>query len=319
MVSKKLISIVIPCYNEEENIARTLAEITRVISGISNYRFEVILVDNGSSDNSVAEMRQAVSRDPVVSAVLLERNFGPEASGLAGFTHAQGDAVILIMADLQDPPDLIPEFLKRWEEGYQLVLGQVTTNEEGRVMRTVRRWFYAILQRISYIDISSGVTGYGLFDKRVNDRIVAMPERNRFFRGLLAWTGARRCLIPYQRRRRQFGRSYYGFLSYLQHAERGFFSFTTLPLDIITYLGIFLVGLSVMGSLAYIVWVFAFGNPIKGSATLFLAIMFFGGAQIFAVSIVGKYIGIIFEEIKQRPHYLVREIVRQSGVGDDRP
>lgn len=315
--TRKLISVVVPCLNEEANIVRTYTAVKHVLDGVPAYRHEIIFVDNGSDDRSAALMRELVARDGTVRAVLLSRNFGPDASGVAGFAHARGDALIILMADLQDPPGLIPEFLKRWEEGYDLVLGQATAADEGWVMRSLRRLFYALVKKISYIDIPAGVTGYGLFSARVNQTLQRLPERNRFFRGLLAWTGFKRLLIPYQRSRRQFGRSSYSLLAYLKYAEKGLFSFTTLPLDIISYLGIFLVGLSLVASIVYVSWVVAFGNPIKGSATLFLGIMFFGGAQIFSISIVGKYIGIIFEETKQRPPYLVREVVERAAASDD--
>ena len=301
-----------PCHNEEENIERTHREIKRVLSSLSAYDYEIVFVDNGSTDRTAELMKSIAATDPQVTAVMLSRNFGPESSGLAGMQYARGDAVIAIAADLQDPPDLIPEFIKHWEAGYDLVLGQAVEADENQLMLKIRRLFYRIMNRISYVDCPVGVTGFGLIAARVNDAVVAMPEKNRFGRGLLAWAGFRRKLVPYHKARREFGRSSYNLFSYFKHAEQGLFSFTTLPLDIITYLGIALVALSVVASVVYAFWVLAFGNPIKGSATIFLGVMFFGGAQIFAVSIVGKYIGIIFEETKNRPHYIVREVVTQN-------
>ncbi|MBI4454630.1 MAG: glycosyltransferase family 2 protein [Acidobacteria bacterium] len=310
-MSAKLISIVIPCYNEESNIRPIYEAVTKVLETVT-YDREIIFVDNGSQDRSAKEMGALVERDSKVKALLLSRNFGPESSGLAGLQHARGDAVIVVAADLQDPPELIPEFVKKWEEGYDIVLGQMISSNEGRVMRRIRRAFYGILKNTAYIDIPSSVTGFGLIDRRVNQVINDMPERSRFYRGLVAWAGFRRCLIPYKRRERKFGRSSYNLLSYLRHAEMGLFSFTTVPLELLTYLGLLLVVLSGVAIATYVSLFLLFGNPIKGSATLFLGIMFFGGIQVLAISIVGKYIAIICDETKQRPHYIIKEVVSRD-------
>lgn len=312
MNNKKLISIVIPCYNEEENIQRTYEEVKKVVNSLTNYSHEIIFVDNGSEDRSAELMKELAGKDEKVTALFLSRNFGPEASGLAGMRYARGDAVISVSADLQEPPSLIPGFIKKWEEGYDLVLGQAADLEERRLMAGMRRFFYKLLKRISYIDIPAGVSGFGLYDARVNKEILKMPERNRFHRGLVAYTGFRRFLVPYTKSKRQFGKSSYNLFTYLKHAESGLFAFTNLPLDFLAYAGVFLVMLSVVIMLVYTVATLIYGNPIKGSATIFLGIMFFGGIQVLAISVLGKYIAVIFEETKNRPSYIIKEIVTKN-------
>jgi glycosyltransferase involved in cell wall biosynthesis len=312
MTQRKLISIVIPCYNEEENINNTYKEVKRVLATLPNYEHEIIFVDNGSMDQSAALMKKLAREDPKVVAVLLSRNFGPEASGLAGLRHAHGEAIIPLPADLQEPPSLIPQFIKKWEEGYDLVLGQTQKTEDNFLIGWFRRFFYKLLKETSYIDIPRGVTGFGLYDARVNREVIQMPERHRFHRGLLAWAGFRRTFIPYDRQARKYGKSSYSFFNYLKSAESGLVAFSNVPLDFITYLGLFFVFLSVISIIIYIAWVLVAGNPIQGSATLFLGIMFFGGIQVLAISVVGKYIAIIFEETKNRPNYIVKEVVTQN-------
>ena len=309
---KKLISVVIPCFNEEENIENTYKVVKEIVSKIPKYAFEIVFVDNGSEDRSAELMKKLAEQKEGVVAVLLSRNFGPESSGLAGLTQAKGDAVVLMAADLQDPPELIPEFIEKWEEGFDMVLGQVKSTHDGKVMLAIRRGFYRFLRRTSYIDIPLNVTGFGLIDRKVNDAIVAMPERSRFYRGLLALAGFKQAYVQFVRPERQFGKTSYNFMGYIKHAEKGLFSFTTVPLDTITFLGVILVGLSVLAIIVYLFWVFVFGNPITGSITLFLSIVFFGSMNLLAVSIVGKYIGIIFEEAKNRPHFIVREVVEKE-------
>ncbi|OHB20938.1 MAG: hypothetical protein A2666_00590 [Parcubacteria group bacterium RIFCSPHIGHO2_01_FULL_47_10b] len=310
--NKKLISIVIPCFNEEENIERTYGAVKKVVDSLGTYDFEIIFVDNGSEDASAKVMEKIARRDPTVRAVLLTRNFGPESSGLAGLEYATGDAAILMAADMQDPPELIPDYLHKWEEGYDLVLGQIISTNDNRLLLGLRRQFYKILHRIAYIDIPINVSGFGLIDKKVLQVILAMPERSRFYRGLLAWTGFKRALIPYKRGERKYGRSSYrSIFSYIRHAEKGLFAFSTLPLDIITYVGLFLVLFAILITLAFVIIFYTHGNPITGSATLFLGMMFFGGIQILAMSIVGKYVAIIFEETKNRPHFLVKKVINE--------
>lgn len=306
-MNKRLISIIIPCYNEEANIQRTYAEVKKNL--LPEYDYEIVFIDNCSTDRSAEIMRSLVIKNPLVKAILLSRNFGPEASGLAGLHHARGEAMIIIACDLQDPPELIPQFIQKWLEGYEIVLGQTIGTADNWFMRKLRQSFYRILHNLSYIDIPQGVTGFGLIDKKVNDALKTLPEKNRFYRGLLAWAGFRRYLLPYQRRERHYGTSSYNLFTYLKHAESGLFSFTHLPLDFLAYLGVFFVLAALIIMLAFVITYFVYGNPITGSASLFLGIMFFGGIQVLAISILGKYISIIFDETKNRPHYVVKEIL----------
>jgi len=311
---KKLISIIIPCFNEEESILYSYQTIKKIIAQIHGFNFEIIFIDNGSEDSSANLMLRLAKKDSIVSAVLLSRNFGPESSGLAGLHQAKGDAIIIIAADLQDPPELIPQFIEEWQKGNEMVLGLVTSTEDSFLMLWLRKMFYKILRGVSYIDIPVNVTGFGLIDKKVNDAVKMLDEKNRFHRGFLAWVGFKKKFIPYKRSQRKYGHSsYVSLYQYIKHAEKGLFAFTNLPLDILVFVGLILVCLSVIAIVLYGIIFFVMGNPITGSATLLLGIMFYGGINLLAVSIVGKYIAIMFEETKNRPHYIIKKLVNRHS------
>lgn len=304
----KRISIVIPCFNEEENIVETYRALQKVIHTLRKYVFELIFVDNGSMDQSRTLINSLVKKDKQVKGIYLSRNFGPEASTQAGLDHAIGDAVIIFECDMQDPPALIVSFIKKWEQGYEIVAGVRNKIEDRPVMTFFRKTFYTIFRAVSDIDVPVNCGHYGLVGRKVLLAMRALPEKYRFYRGIRAWVGFKTAYIPYERMKRMRGKSSYNFFSYIKHAERSVFGFSYLPLDLLIYFGLLLVFLSFLFIIGYLFFFLIFGNPIKGAVTTLVAIVFFGGVNLLALSIIGKYIQVIVEETKNRPTYIVEKV-----------
>ena len=309
MSQKKLVSIGAPCFNEELNIIPFYQELTKIINKIEKYDFELIFVDNGSTDNTRDKIRKLAAKDKRIVCVFLSRNFGPEASGQAALDYVSGDVFITMACDLQDPPDLILKFLKKWEEGYGVVFGIYTKSEDNFIITLMRKVFYLVYKKISNINVPVNATGYSLIDNKVIRALKTLPEKYRFVRGLKVWVGFKTAYIYYKKGNRKHGKSSYNIFDYLHHAERGIFGFSYLLLDLIIYLGFILVGLSFLFIIVYLFLFFLFGNPIKGAVTILVAIVFFGGIQLLAISIIGKYIEVIVEETKNRPMYIIEDTV----------
>lgn len=308
---KKTVSIGVICFNEELNVNPAYKEFVRVTNKNKKYTFEFIFVDNGSTDNTRNEIRKIAKIDRRVIGVFLSRNFGPEASTQAALDHASGDAFIVYEGDMQDPPSLIPEFINKWEDGYDLVVGIRNKTDDDFLMTLTRRFYYKIFRFLSNVDVPVNAGSFSLIDKKAMDAIIKLPEKYRFFRGLRSWVGFKTAYITYERQRRQRGKSSYNFLGYIKHAERSFFGFSYLPLDLMVYFGFILVFFSFIFITIYLVMFAFLGNPIKASVAIFVAIVFFGGIQLLALSVIGKYIQVIVEETKARPTYIVDEIVRK--------
>lgn len=304
---KKTITIGIPCYNEQENVYHTFEKIRKVIKDIYNYNFLFLFIDNGSTDATKKEIISITKKHNNVQGIFLSRNFGPEASASALMDHAQGDAIMAFPCDLQDPPDLIHKFIKSWENGNNIVIGMYTNTEDDLITSFLRKTFYSILKAISNIDIPINASGVGLLDRKALEALKLLPEKYRFFRGLRAWIGFKVDRVFYERQKRELGKSSYNFVSYFKHAERGLFGFSFLVLDIMAYLGFIFVALSFMFLTGYLAVSLLYGNPIKGSITILFSIVFFGGMQLLAISIIGKYIQVILEETKNRPVYIIDE------------
>jgi len=307
-MAKKLISIFIPCYNEESNVLRAYRALKNIEKGVKKYTFEYIYIDNGSTDKTKNEIHSLALSDKKVKGIYLTRNFGPESSSKAGLDYTKGDAVILFPCDLQEPAELIPTFVNKWEEGNDSVLGIYTKLEDPFPMVFLRRLFYRIMKNISDIDIPINNSGFGLYSRKVVTAMLSLPEKFRFERGIRAWVGFKTAYVSYERRKRQGGRSSYSFFGYIHHAERSIFGFSYLPLDMLIYFGLLLVFISFLFIVGYILFFLLFGNPIKGAVTILVAIVFFGGINLLAISIIGKYIQVIMEETKGRPSYIVESV-----------
>lgn len=307
-MSKK-ISIIIPCFNEEDNVEATYKKIDEIVKRVPKYNFEYVFVNNGSTDRTKEIIKRLAKRDKRVKGIFLSRNFGPEASATACYVYASGNAVIGIAADLQDPPELIPQFVKKWEQGNDIVLGIYTKTDDSFFTSWLRKFFYKVFKSISNIDVPINATGYGLVDRKAVDAFLSLPEKFRFSRGLFSWIGFKRDYIYYKRNKRAGGTSSYKIFDYVKHAERGIFGFSYLILDLMIYGGVTIVLFSFLFIIGYLYTVFVIGNPIKASIPTMLAIVFFGGVQLLAISIIGKYIQVIVEETKNRPIYIVDETI----------
>lgn len=312
MANKKKVSIGIICFNEEPNIFLVNKELSKIATKEKRYSFEFIFVDNRSTDNTRDEIRKITKNDKRVTGVFLSRNFGPEASSQASLDHASGDAFILYECDMQDPPEVISDFIREWEKGFNVIVGIRNKIDDTFFMTIIRKTYYRIFRAVSDIDVPVDAGSFALLDKKVMNAIKKMPERYRFYRGLRAWVGFKTSFITYQRRRRQYGKSSYNFLGYIHHAERSFFGFSYLPLDIFVYTGFLLVFLSFVSIIIYLLLKILLAQVINEFVIIIFSVVFFGGIQLFALSIIGKYIQVIVEETKARPVYIVDEVINKK-------
>lgn len=306
---KKILSIIVPTYNEEANIEHAYNKLRQMLKIVPNYDYEIIFVDNYSIDNSRDIIKKLAKKDPKVTALFMSRNFTSEYSSQAAMKQAIGDMITVVDCDLQDPPEMIPKFIKEWEKGYQIVIGVRVTIKDTPLMTFIRKLFYLLFKKIANIHMPLNAGSFCLIDKRVNEVINSLPERNRFFRGLRAWVGFRVKEVTYTRQGRAFGKSKNTIYDYIKDAQRGLLGFSFIPLDLMTTFGFLLVILSFVFIIIYLSVAIIIGNPINASIPILLAVFFFGAVQLLAVSIVGKYIQIIFEEVKGRPTYIIDHII----------
>jgi len=308
---KKLITFALPCYNEEFNVAPAYESLRRVAKKHPRYAFEYVFVDNRSLDRTREEITKLAKKDKNVVGVYLSRNFGPEGSIQAGLDTARGDAVIIYESDMQDPPEVIHQFINKWEAGFDAVVGVRTKIEDNAVMTFFRKTFYKVFKSISNIEVPVNAGSFALIDRKVLKAINALPEKYRFHRGLRAWVGFKTDYVTYERRARTRGKSSYTLYDYFHHAERSFFGFSYLPLDLIVYFGFVLVGISFLSFLYAIGYYMVYQQIIEDHIMILLGLLFFGGIQMLAISTVGKYIQVIVEETKSRPMYLIEEITNK--------
>ena len=302
-----LLSVVVPCYNEEEVIPITHNRLIFVLEEITP-QFELIYIDDGSQDETPNHLRQLQQHDQRVKVVLLSRNFGHQMAITAGLDHVSGDAVVLIDADLQDPPEVIKEMVNRWYEGYDVVYG-VRTDRQGET--PFKLWsakaFYRMMNRLSDVPIPLDTGDFRLMDRRVVEALKIMPERDRFLRGMVSWVGFRQVAVSYQRSPRIAGVSKYPLFKMIRFAADGILSFSLVPLRIAIWVGLLTVALSFLGIL-YALFVRLFTlSWVPGWTISFIAILFIGGIQLIFLGVIGEYIGRIYREDKRRPLYLVRE------------
>jgi polyisoprenyl-phosphate glycosyltransferase len=306
-----LISVVIPCHNEAAVLREThrrLAEVAERLSAAGS--FEFIYVDDGSRDETAVVLHDLSRTDPRVRGLRLSRNFGQQIATTAGLEHASGDAVVIIDADLQDPPEVIEQMIARWREGYQVAYGQRTerTGETAFKLWSARV-FYRLVQGISPAPIPSDTGDFRLMDRQVVDALLRMPERDRFLRGMVSWVGYRQIAVPYKREPRFAGTTGYSLWKMVGFAIDAIVSFSFAPLRLAVWTGFFVIGLALLG-IVYAVILRFFADPsqwVRGWASIFVAILFMGGVQLISLGIIGEYVGRIYGEVKQRPLYFVRE------------
>jgi dolichol-phosphate mannosyltransferase len=319
-----LLSVVIPCFNEEEVITYTYQRVVDVL-GSQNFVLQIVFVDDGSKDRTGAILGRIVADDSRAKLVTLSRNFGHQSAVSAGLKHSDGDATIVIDADLQDPPEVILRMIDRWQEGFDVVYGIRRQRKESRWKRTLYSAFYRILRKVAEIDAPLDAGDFSLIDKRVLDQINRLPEKNRFFRGLRAWVGFAQVGVEYERAPRAAGVTKYPFFKLLKLAADGIFNFSTLPLTIVLCAGIFMSLLSFATIIAVIILritdVEVFGakfSDVQGFASVIITILLIGGVQLICTGVLGEYIGRIYQEVKARPYFIARDDPRTpSASGAD--
>ncbi|MCR9125093.1 MAG: glycosyltransferase family 2 protein [Rhodobacteraceae bacterium] len=303
-----LVSIVVPCFNEQDVIAATFARLEDMAARTPPYRFEFVLVDDGSRDDTLALLRAQARRDDRVRVIGLARNFGHQIAATAGIDAAAGDCVVLLDADLQDPPEVIAAMLEKWREGHDVVYGtRINRHGETAFKRWSAKLFYRVLNRLSDVDIPLDTGDFRLMSRPVVEVLKAMPERHRFLRGMVAWAGFRQIGLPYERAPRHGGTSKYPLRKMLRFAADGILSFSSRPLKIATGLGMIASALGLLG-IVYALFMRVFSSEwVEGWTALMIAVLFMGGVQLISVGVMGAYIGRLYEESKRRPLYVVAE------------
>ncbi|HEX7390018.1 MAG TPA: glycosyltransferase family 2 protein, partial [Acidiphilium sp.] len=275
--------------------------------------WELVCVNDGSRDDTLARLVALSERDSRVRVIDLSRNFGKEAALTAGLDHARGEAVIPLDADLQDPPEVIPELIAKWREGFDVVNAmRASRDSDSRMKRITARSFYRVINRMSEVDIPSDVGDFRLISRPALEALKRLPERRRFMKGLFAWVGFRTATVLYQRAPRHAGTTTWNYWKLWNFAIEGITSFSSAPLRLASYLGF---AVSIFAFIYAIVTVFdklAYGNPVKGYPSLLVAVLFLGGVQLLAIGVIGEYLGRLYEESKQRPVYLVRAVWENS-------
>lgn len=306
MKQNKLISCVVPIYNEEALIAEFIAALENTLKAMP-YPYEIVLIDDGSQDNSMAILHQ-LKKQHAFRYVRFSRNFGKEKALSAGLDLAKGDAVILIDSDFQHPLELLSDFIAKWEEGYDMVYAvRIDRSDESWLKRICAKAFYQMTSKINRVNIPPNAGDFRLLDRKIVKALQQLPERNRFMKGLYSWVGFKQIAIPFAVQPRKKGSSQWSFYSLLDLAITGITSFTAFPLRMIAVGGVGVASLAILYAFWIILSTLMFGIQTPGWATIVTAISFFGGLQLFALGIVGEYIGRVFDEVKHRPHYIIDE------------
>ena len=307
-MSSKKITLLVPCYNEEKNLPVLYDRLTALFDSLPGYEWEVLMVNDGSTDGTLGIIRDLRARDSRVCYIDLSRNFGKEHAMLAGFDYATGDCMIIVDADLQDPPEVIPQMIARWEEGYEDVYARrVTRGKESWLRKRLSLAYYALLQRMTRTDILQNVGDFRLLDRCCIDALKQLRERERYTKGLFVWIGFRKTEVTFERGDRMAGRSAYTFRKLLNLAIDGVTSFSTAPLRISTLLGLFVSIGTFIYMCYFLLKTLIVGEDVQGFPTLIVTLLFLGGVQLLSLGIIGEYLGRVFNETKHRPVYIVRE------------
>ncbi|WP_026104089.1 glycosyltransferase family 2 protein [Anabaena sp. PCC 7108] len=307
-MNQPIYSLVIPIYNEEENITEMYSRLTNVMAQLDG-EVELILIDDGSRDRSLSMIRELHNHDSRVRYLSLARNFGHQIAVTAGLNFVQGKSIIVMDADLQDPPELILTMIEKWHEGYQVVYAQrISRQKESWLKRLTAYLFYRILKRLAKVDIPVDTGDFCLMDRQVVDILNAMPERNRYIRGLRAWVGFPQTSVLFERNPRYAGDVKYTFGKSLSLAIDGIISFSRVPLRLATYLGLLSAAIALIMILLVLYWrIFAPVSNLIGYTLITIAMFFLGSVQLICIGILGEYIGRIYEEVKGRPLYTLKE------------
>ncbi|GAA5015633.1 glycosyltransferase family 2 protein [Massilia kyonggiensis] len=309
------ISIVAPAYNEQEVLGEFHRRVTEVMAGLG-CQYEIVLVNDGSRDNTLALMYALRERDPHISVVDLSRNFGKEIALSAGLDHTKGDVVVVLDSDLQDPPELIPQMLDIWREGYDVVYGMRTARDgETWFKKTTAKYFYRLIKSVSRVDIPKDTGDFRLMSRRAVAALSKLREEHRFMKGLFAWVGFPSSPFLYKRDPRAAGETKWNYWKLWNFALEGITSFTVAPLKVSTYLGMLIAVLALLYAV-FVIWkALVYSDPVRGYPSLMTVVLFLGGVQLISVGLLGEYVGRIFNEVKRRPLYLVNRLLQSELPG----
>ncbi len=304
----KTITILVPCYNEENSLDFLYERLQSTVAQLKGYDFRILLINDGSRDHTLLKMKELHLKDPAVSYVSLSRNFGKEIAMLAGLDFAEGDAVILMDADLQDPPELIPQMIQEWEKGYDDVYARRRSRAgETWLKKASAHCYYRILRKFADIDIPADVGDFRLLDRQAVNALCSLREKQRYTKGLFSWIGYNKKELAFDREPRSTGHSKMNFLKLFGLAVDGITSFSVAPLRLASILGLFISTIAFIYLVFVIVKTLIFGDPVAGYPSMISIILFMGGIQLIVLGIIGEYVGRIFYEAKARPDYLVSE------------
>ena len=311
----RLMSVVCPCYNEEGGLGEFVRRIEAVLSPLGQ-AFEIVFVNDGSTDATLAEMRALALSREVVTVVNLSRNFGKEIAMTAGLAQAAGEVVVVIDADLQDPPEIIADFLAGYGEGYDVVYGRRIEREgETRMKIATAHAFYRLMKRLGPVRLPEDVGDFRLMSRRAVDALLQMPETHRFMKGLFAWIGFPSREVPYRRHPRFHGSTKWNYPKLIGLSVEGITSFSTFPLRLTSFLGLAIAFFAFVSGIYFFFRALIYGDPVQGFPTLYVTILLLGGAQLLALGVIGEYLGRVFNETKRRPLYFVESVARAPVVG----
>lgn len=314
MSSKPAISIVAPVWNEADSLPEFLVRISEVM-GKSKLSWELIVVDDGSTDSSTQILLKQAEKEKHIRPILFARNFGHQIAVTAGLDYSRGDAVVIIDADLQDPPEVIPELIAKWKEGYEVVYAvRKERKGESFFKRITAKFFYRLINRITAIDIPMDTGDFRLMDRSVVDVLNQMREHHRFLRGMSAWVGFKQIGVPYERAARFAGQTHYTLRNMLRLASTAITGFSFFPLQVATYLGFASAGVATIAIPVVIALRLAGNQAFFGQATTLIAVLFFGGVQLISLGILGEYIGRLYDEARGRPLYIVRQAPDETNT-----
>ncbi len=306
LIEKKdiFISCVIPVYNEQANVDAFFPKLAECIKSITN-RFEIIVIDDGSRDATVAKVIQ-LPKELNIKLLGFSRNFGKETALTAGLEHCSGDVAILMDADFQHPIEVLPEFVKEWSKGYEMVYAvRKNRDSESRIKRNFARMFYWLMAKITKIDIPNNAGDFRLLDRKVIDAINSFQERTRFMKGLYAWVGFKKIAVSYEVQDRAGGKSSWGFFKLTELAITGITTFSDIPLRVWGFVGFLVSLISLVYAIYFVTSTMIYGTDLPGFPSIIVAVMFLGGVQLLSIGILGEYIARIFTEVKQRPKYII--------------
>ncbi len=308
MHTPELLSVVVPCYNEQEVLEQTHGRLSDVLAGLEDLDYEILYVDDGSADRTGQILDRLADQDPRVRVIRFSRNFGHQLAVTAGIDHAAGAAVVLIDADLQDPPEVIAEMVAAWRDGAEVAYGvRLERQGEGLFKRATAKAFYRVIHSLSEVKIPPDTGDFRLMDRRVVQAVQRMNEQDRYLRGMVSWVGFDQQPVPFKRQARAAGKTKYPLGKMIRFGVDGILSFSQKPLRLATWMGIFAAAAAFVG----ILWVFivrlAYNQWVAGWASILTAILFLGGVQLICIGILGEYVGRIYRESKHRPLYIVRE------------